>query len=138
LDGEGRLTVPAAFSEQMANGAYLTQGFDRNLLVLTAGAFQELYRRITGLNMADPLARALIRMLLGSAHAIPAEAAGAPTIPGELRAFAGLSGNALLVGQGDYLEVWSPESWNAQAAQLQDAEANAARFSMLDISTRKP
>ena len=41
-----------------------------------------------------------------------------------------------LVGQGDYLEIWSPELWNVQAAELQDAETNAARFSMLSISTR--
>ncbi len=46
---------------------YITQGFDRNLQVLTAGAFQEIYRKVISLNIADPLARLLLRLILGTA-----------------------------------------------------------------------
>jgi MraZ protein len=136
LDAENRATVPSAYRDQLANGSYLTQGFDRNLVILTADAFHEIHRRIKSLNMADPLARLLGRMLLGSAHELQTEGDGRIRIPDDLAAFAGLDEKALLVGQGDYLEIWSPESWSAQEVQLKDAETNAARFSLLTISTR--
>ncbi len=136
LHGENRLTVPSAIRDQLTGGAYITQGFDRNLLILTSGAFQEIYRRITSLNMADPLARLLLRMMLSSAQALSAESDGHVAIPDDLREFAGLTERALLIGQGDYLEVWSPDQWRSQEAELHDAEANTARFSMLTVSTR--
>ena len=50
----------------------MTQGFDRNVQVLTAGAFQQLYRQAASLNIADPLARLMLRLFLGSAIELPA------------------------------------------------------------------
>jgi hypothetical protein len=39
-----------------------------------------------------------------------------------------------VAGQGEYFEVWTPALWSEQMAQLQDVEANNARFSTLDLS----
>ena len=39
LDDKGRLTIPAKFRDALAEGAYLTQGFDRNLRLLTEADF---------------------------------------------------------------------------------------------------
>ena len=136
LHGENRISVPSAIRDQLSGGAFVTQGFERNLLILTAGAFQEIYRRVTSLNMADPLARLLLRLILGSAQALSLESDGHIAIPEDLKNFAGLDEKALLIGQGDYLEVWSPELWNEQEVQLRNAEANTERFSMLTVSTR--
>jgi MraZ protein len=90
---------------------------------------------VRGLNMTDPLSRLLSRMILGSARQVAADAEGRLALPAELADFAGLSGAVVMIGQGDYLEIWSPEAWEAQETQLKDIEANAARFSMLTVST---
>jgi len=113
----------------------MTQGFDRNLQVLTAGAFQQLYRQAAALNVADPLARLMLRLFLGSAIELPG---GKSTlvIPDSLRAYAGLDGNILLIGQGDYFEIWSPDEWREQERQVQDAATNASRFAALELGTR--
>ncbi len=136
LHGENRLAIPSAIRDQLSGGAYIIQGFDRNLLIVTAGAFQEIYKGVTSLNMADPLARSLVRLILSSAEPLSAESDGHVAIPQGLMDFAGLAEQALLIGQGDYLEVWSPEAWTIQETMLNDVEANTARFSMLTISTR--
>ncbi len=57
-------------------------------------------------------------------------------IPDNLKEFANLHDDILLIGQGDYFEIWAPDLWNMQEAQLRDAETNSARFSMLTIATR--
>ena len=134
INDESRLTIPAGFRERLSGGAFVTQGFDRNLWVLTAQAFQEIYRRVTAMNLADPLARLLLRMILGAASELDMDQAGSILIPQNLRAFANLNGEAVLVGQGDYFEVWSPALWHEQETQLQDAETNAQRFVMLDLA----
>ena len=134
IDDHNRLAVPARFRDQLAQGAYVTQGFDRSLLVLSAEAFQAICARFTGLNIADPLARLLQRMILGSASPLELDADGRFVLPQELRAFAGLEAEAVLVGQGKYFEVWTPAMWQAQELRLQDAEANAERFAGLVVT----
>jgi len=113
----------------------MTQGFDRNLQVLTAGAFRQLYQQAAALNIADPLARMLLRLFLSNAVELPA-AVSSLGIPDNLKEFAELRENVLLIGQGDYFEIWSPELWGPQEAQLRDVEANASRFAALTLGTR--
>ena len=114
----------------------MTQGFDRNLQVLTANAFQEIYRRVISLNIADPLARLLLRLILGSATELGVDKNNHLMIPDSLKDFANLHEDILLIGQGDYFEIWSPDLWSRQEAQLRDAETNSARFSLLTVATR--
>ena len=114
----------------------MTQGFDRNLQVLTANAFQEIYRRVTSLNIADPLARLLLRLILGTATEMGVDKSNHLMIPENLKEYANLQGNILLVGQGDYFEIWAPDLWARQETQLRDAETNSARFSLLTVATR--
>ena len=111
----------------------MTQGFDCNLQVLTTGAFEQMYRQATALNIADPLARLLLRLFLSSAVELPL-AKTSIAIPDNLREFAGLKESVLVIGQGDYFEVWTPAEWKTQMDKLQDVEANEQRFSTLDLS----
>jgi MraZ protein len=113
----------------------MTQGFDQNLQVITAQAFQELYRQAASLNIADPLARLLMRLLLGTAVEIP-QVKNSIGIPNSLKEFASLEERALLVGQGNYFEIWAPKLWGHQEAQLKDVEANSTRFAALTLGTR--
>ena len=133
MDARNRITVPTAFKAELAGGAYMTQGFDRNLQVLTARAFQQIYQQVTALNSADPLARLLLRLVLGNAVEVP-PARGSLAIPDNLRQYASLEENVLLIGQGDYFEIWAPPNWGEQEAQLQDAGANASRFAALALT----
>ncbi len=136
LSTKNRLSIPSQFREQISEGFYITQGFERNLLVLTTGAFEEIYRRIKSLNMADPIARLLLRMILSSADKSVAENDGHIAIPSELVEFARLDKEVLFVGQGDFFEIWSVDLWRMQEAQLKDAESNATRFTTLTVATR--
>ena len=136
LDTTGRFSVPPAFRGPLSGGAYLTQGFDRNLQVLTNDAFQEIYHTVVSLNIANPLARLLLRLILGTAQELGMDADGQLTIPEELKGIANLQRDIFLIGQGKYFEIWAPDLWSRQEAQLQDAESNADRFSALTVSAR--
>lgn len=136
MDAKGRLALPALFQDDLRDGAFMTQGLDRNLQVLTTNAFQQVCRRMSSLNLTDPLARLLLRIFLGTAVEVPGVKLTTVQIPDALQQFANLQHDVVLVGQGDYFEIWATDLWNQQEAQLADAEANSARFSALTITTR--
>ncbi len=134
LDAKSRFSLPSSFREQIAGGVYIMQGFDRNLQVLTSSAFQEVYRSVTSLNVADPLARLLLRLILGTASRLGADPSNHLAIPGELKDFANLKEDIFLIGQGDYFEIWAPQLWEEQQVKISDAETNSTRFTMLSIA----
>jgi MraZ protein len=75
-------------------------------------------------------------MILGSVYKTEVEEDGSIPILDTLKSFARLSTEVVLVGQGDFLEIWSPEIWSKQEEQLLDVEKDPNRFSMLTLSTR--
>ncbi len=135
LDDKGRLMIPARYRDLLAAGAFITQGFDRCLMVMTDAYFQDVYARINSMNMADPAARMLRRLILSNAYAVDVDRVGRILVPQNLREFLGINNGELVVaGQGEYFEVWTPEEWQAQMERLQDVEANEQRFATLDFS----
>ncbi|HEY9527491.1 MAG TPA: division/cell wall cluster transcriptional repressor MraZ [Anaerolineales bacterium] len=134
LDEKGRLMIPARYRELLAAGAFITQGFDRCLMVMTDSYFAQVYDRINSMNLADPTARLLRRLILSNAYSVEVDKVGRILVPGNLRQVIALNGEAIVAGQGDYFEVWNPADWDAQMNQLQDIETNNQRFATLDLS----
>lgn len=136
IDNKGRLTVPSRYRELlMAEGAFITQGFDQNLMVLTETSFHTIYKRVNRLSMTDPTTRMLKRLIFSNADRVDVDKAGRILIPQFLREAVALNSEVVIVGVGDYFEIWSSEHWAEHNTQLQDIEANAQRFLALDLST---
>jgi MraZ protein len=136
LDSKGRLTIPSRFRELLVtDGAYLTQGFDHNLMVLPSPAFLRIYERVNKMSMTDANARLLKRHIFASAEQVDVDKAGRILIPEHLRQTVDLHSEAVVVGAGEYFEIWAPESWEEQLEKLNDSDANSQRFGLLDLST---
>ncbi len=134
LDDQGRLMNPARFREPLDGGAYITQGFDRCLMVMTGEYFRQVVTVLNALSLTDPNARLLRRLILATAFQVDIDKVGRVLVPQALREFAGLNGEAIVAGQGEYFEVWSPALWDEQIKQMQDTETNNQRFAALNLS----
>ncbi len=136
LDDKGRLTIPARFRDVLSvEGAYVMQGFDRNLMVLTTSTFEAVSRRVNSMSFTDPNARLLKRKIFATANLVEVDRIGRILIPQFLRQFASLENEAAIVGAGDYFEIWSTALWTNQVDQMADVEANAQRFISLELSS---
>ena len=134
LETDNRLALPHETHEDYKEGLYITRGFDRNIMVLTMEAFESIYDRITSFNLADPVARLLLRMILSSAQKAEIEPDGRITVSESLKEFANLEKDVTIIGQGDYIELWSPQAWKLQEERLLNVEPN--HFSTLQITTQ--
>lgn len=135
LDSKDRLTVPARFRELLGDNTYIMQGFDKNLMVFTDKAFEIVSQRILQTSITDPLARDLRRLIFSTAMPVEVDKAGRILIHQFMRHLVGLDNEVVLVGQGDYFEIWTPDEWDKRMLQMQDTEANAHRYAALDLST---
>ena len=101
---------------------------------MTTHTFAAICQNIVSLNIADPTVRLLFRMVFGSASLLEVNQAGQFLIPRRLAEFANLKNNVVVLGQGNFCEIWSEEHWLEQEVQLLDANENATRFSTLVIT----
>jgi MraZ protein len=135
INNQGQLTLPSIVCTALQNHAYLTQGFDRNLLLMTTESFERFYSYIKNTSLSDPLARLLVRLFLGNAVEINIDGSGQIQLPPNLREYAGTDKNVVMIGQGDYFEVWAPSSWDEQTNSLRDYQANVDRFAKFNLAT---
>ncbi len=126
LDDKGRLTIPAKYRADLAAGVVVTRGLDRNLAVYPMAEWQRLTERIRQLPYTDQGARDFRRLVFAMAMDTVPDKQGRILIPVELRQYAGIDGEAVVVGMDTYLEVWSPATWQ-ELRQTVEQQAGRAQ-----------
>jgi MraZ protein len=134
LSEEGQITLPSIYREGLISTYYLTQGFDRNIFLLPEHAFNSIYSHLRNTSISDPLARLLSRLFLAGAAEIVIDHSGQIKLPQNLCEFAGLEKEIIMIGQGEYLEIWAPDFWKEQMERLNDFETNTSRFEKFHVS----
>lgn len=134
-DEKGRLTIPVRYRAALASGAYIQQGYERNLIVYPAEVFQNISRKASSISTTNPEGRAVRRLVFGAATEVQLDGSGRVLLPDFLRSYAGLDGDAYVVGAGEYFEIWGIDAWEREREAMANSEANARRFQDFDLST---
>ncbi len=122
IDEKGRMTIPVRYRDLIINGAYITQGFDQNLLVVLAENFERNYQELVVMSSMDPTVRMLREKVFSTAERIEIDRLGRILIPNFLRKHAQLADSAMVIGAGANFEIWSPELWEIRDAKLSDVK----------------
>ena len=125
LDAKGRLAIPARFREALADGVILTRGIDRCLALYPLEAWRPLAEKVAALPLTDADARNFRRLVFAEAADLTPDAQGRILLPPDLRRYADIEREALVVGVDASIEIWSPERWAAVESSL---DANAAEI----------
>ncbi len=127
LDTKGRLAIPARFREALGAEAVITRGIDRCLSLYPMSAWQPLAEKVSALSISDPDARAFRRMVFAEAAYVEFDRQGRILIPPDLRRYAGLDREAVVVGMHTYVEIWTPEQWEAQSQVMEQEGSSIAQ-----------
>jgi MraZ protein len=119
VDDKGRLAVPSRFRAQLAGSVVVARWLDTCLAIFPMAAWDELATKVGGLPMTDPNARLLQRQLFAGAFETELDRQGRVLVPGNLRGFAGLEHEALVLGSRDHAEVWAPGRWETYSQALE-------------------
>lgn len=126
VDNKGRIALPAKFRPSLENGVVVTRGFERCLQVYPLEQWQTLSERVSNLSLGNPEARALRRLLFGSAFDTELDKQGRMLIPASLREYAGIGDAAVIIGMHTYCEIWAQDAWTDAQATLDDAAVSIA------------
>lgn len=125
LDAKGRLTLPSTYLQALEkNGRLIVTNSKFQtascLQVYRVSEWLDLERKIDALNPLEPSVQAFNRFYLSAAQELELDAQNRIVIPQTLRKYAGLEGDAVLVGLGDKFEMWNVDAWSRVFNQLNE------------------
>jgi MraZ protein len=116
IDGKGRLPVPSPFRRRLAeagaHGVVVTL-LDECLAAYAPAEWERLEAQLVALPAFSKPAKGLTRLLASRAVDCALDGQGRILVPPALRAAAGLSREATVIGVLNRFEVWAPERWAA-------------------------
>lgn len=113
--GEGRIVV--------------TVDRDGCLLIYPLPDWEQIERKLMSLPTLNERARRLQRLMVGHATEVELDGQGRLLVPPELREFAALSRHAMLIGQGNRLELWDETRWSERRDFWLKSEETASDLS---------
>ncbi len=135
LDEKGRLALPVRFREQVADGMVITKGQERCVYGLTMARVAEQSAAAAAMAPSDTAtARMRARMSFGSMVEVEPDKTGRITIPANLREYAGLDRDVVVVGVDTRFEIWDAGTWDAYVAEQEAAYADMESEGMPTLS----
>ncbi len=130
IDSKGRIVLPVKFREELGSTFYFARGFgNRCIQAMSAEQFDSVCSKI--MELPADKAMALQYTFTATAVEVTPNAQGRVIIPQNLREFAEIEGEALVIGMNNRIEIWSSVKFDEFMASQKDTVAQA--LSMLKL-----
>ena len=130
LDSKGRLAIPARFREVLETAGESTlvvTNHDSCLWTYTQQDWKVIEKKAADLPQFDEAVNTYLRYFISGAVECPLKQ-NRITIPPDLREFAGLSKEVVLVGELKRFEIWDKSEWEKAFRKAKENFAKASQF----------
>lgn len=111
MDAKGRVNFPAKLRETLGDAFIVARGRgERHLSVYTKEYWEGICEQAAG--FAGTNGENIRRWLNSSATEVVTDKQGRILLPKELREFAGLNKDVVIIGAGTKAEIWNQEDWD--------------------------
>ena len=111
IDSKGRIIMPSKFREGLGEIFVITKGLDNCLFAYPSSEWKELEDKLRTLPLTSRDARAFTRFFFAGASECQLDKQGRTLIPSNLREYAKLEKDIVIIGVLSRVEIWSREVW---------------------------
>lgn len=121
VDSKNRLFVPAKYREELGETFVVSQSIRGNYLKIYSHAEWEKYIAPIKL-LPRKTSEEALRFLIGNSIEVSPDGQGRIVLPQSMLQFASIIKGTVIIGCGDYAEIWAEETYENDQAE-QDMEA---------------
>lgn len=121
LDDKARITIPAKFREDLGSSFVMTRGLDQCLFVYPRKDWENLEAKLRAMPLARTDARQFIRFFFSGAAECDLDRQGRVVVPANLREYAGIAQECIVIGVGARMEIWDAVRWKTYSQDAQGA-----------------
>ena len=134
MDKKGRVIIPAKFRNELGENFVATRGLDNCLFVYPMDEWNTLKEKLTSLPITSKEARSFVRFFFSGATECKLDKQGRISLPVNLRNYANLNKQIVIIGLGSRIELWAEEKWdNYLDSAEESSEEIAATMEELGI-----
>lgn len=119
LDPKRRLAIPAKFRKELGRKAVITRGLDSCLFVYPSSEWEKVAEKLAVLSIGQKDTRDFVRLFLAGAAEVEIDSLGRILIPDFLSEYAGLRGEASVIGVFRRVEIWNKERWESYRKEIE-------------------
>lgn len=117
LDEKLRLAIPKQLRDALggnegARGLFITPGTDHSLAIYTEKVLEALGQSLAQSSPAAKDTRAFSRLFYAQAQPAEIDGQGRLRVPAELAKLANLTGEVVVLGVRDHIELWEATAWD--------------------------
>ncbi|MFD2116231.1 division/cell wall cluster transcriptional repressor MraZ [Paenibacillus yanchengensis] len=121
IDDKGRLIIPSKFREALGPVFVATRGLDNCLFVYPMEEWKVMEEKLRALPLMKADARAFTRFFFSGAAECELDKQGRVNIPAQLRQYAQLDKDCMVLGISGRVEIWSKQLWDGYYEQSAEA-----------------
>ena len=126
IDAKGRIIIPVKFRDALGDSFVVTRGVGGCLYAFAQEEWEEFAAKFDELPLYDENARKMKYFFVGGAFDVEPDKQGRVLLPESLLAHAQIEKEAVVVGMGTRLEIWSTERWSEAFAFEESSDITAA------------
>ncbi|HAA08982.1 MAG: division/cell wall cluster transcriptional repressor MraZ [Syntrophomonadaceae bacterium] len=111
LDTKGRLTIPSKFREQLKDRFVATKGLENCIFLFSQDEWRNIEAKLHSLPMTRADARSFVRFFFSGASELELDKQGRTVLPSNLREYAGIDKDIVIIGVGSRAEIWAADKW---------------------------
>lgn len=111
MDSKGRVIMPSKFREGLGDTFIITKGLDECLFVYSLSEWERIEHKLKELPLNKKDARAFMRFFFSGASQCELDKQGRVLIPQNLREYASLKKDLMIIGVSTRVEIWSLDKW---------------------------
>ncbi len=112
IDVKGRMIVPAKLRDELGEQFVVTKGLDNCLFVFSSSEWEKLDKQLSELSLSK--GREIQRFFYGGMTECEVDKQGRVLIPSNLREYAQLEKDVIVIGLNKRAEIWSKANWARQ------------------------
>ena len=121
IDAKGRLIMPAKFREELGITFIVTKGLDGCLFVYSKNEWAQLEEKLKTLPFTSKDARSFNRFFFAGAIECEVDKQGRILISQNLRDYANLSKDVIIIGVSTRIEIWDKDLYEEFREQSMEA-----------------
>ncbi len=126
IDTKGRMIVPSKFREGLGESFVVTRGLDKCLFAYPMDEWKLLEEKLKKLPLTKKDARAFTRFFFSGAIECEVDKQGRINIPQNLRSYAALEKECVVIGVSNRIEIWANENWEEYVTDSEESFAEIA------------
>ena len=112
LDEKSRIVIPSNFRFELKDNFIIAKGLENCLYIFSNNEWQKVVSKLENLPFTKKDVRVFKRAFFSGASNVEIDKSGRIVISSNLKDYARIKRECVIIGAGDRIEIWDKDEWN--------------------------